>query len=181
MHRRAFLNQISRATTGAALATTLLTTSTRRASAALADWNAVINRTKFTGATSSATTAARGNRINNLLFSSTVYGSAFDSRTLAVTTSLGDTSVISYRTTESDVIVNTAFTWNSYRGALRSQVDLRRVLIHEFGHVLGLDHPDQADPAQSVAAIMNSSVSGTDALQPDDLAGAAALYNVPIT
>jgi len=37
MHRRAFLNQISRATTGAALAATVLATATRRASAALAE------------------------------------------------------------------------------------------------------------------------------------------------
>lgn len=150
------------------------------ASAALADWNAVVTRTKFTGATSAATTATLGNRVNNLLFSSTIYGDAFDSRTLAITTSRGDSSIVSYRTTESDVIVNTAHTWNSYRGPLRSQVDLRRVLIHELGHVLGLNHPDQADPAQSVASIMNSSVSSVDALQADDLAGAAALYNVPI-
>lgn len=37
MHRRAFLANLSRATTGAALATTLLASSTRRASAALAE------------------------------------------------------------------------------------------------------------------------------------------------
>ena len=42
--------------------------------------------------------------------------------------------------------------------------------LHEFGHVLGLDHPDQF--GQNVAAIMNSTISNTDSLQQDDINGA---------
>jgi len=141
----------------------------------------VIDRTEFTGTTSSSTTATLGNRIDNLVFSSTIYGDAFDSRTLAITASPGDSGIIGYAATESDVIVNTGYTWNSYRVPCVSRLDLRRVLVHEFGHVLGFDHPDQADPVQSVAAIMNGTVSGIDSLQADDRDGAAALYNVPIT
>ena len=52
--------------------------------------------------------------------------------------------------------------------------DFQRVALHEFGHVLGLDHPDQF--GQNVAAIMNSTISDTDALQYDDILGAYALY-----
>ncbi|PYJ85850.1 MAG: hypothetical protein DME22_07625 [Verrucomicrobia bacterium] len=52
--------------------------------------------------------------------------------------------------------------------------DLRRVALHEFGHVLGLAHPDQA--GQTVSAIMNSIISDLDALAYDDITGAEALY-----
>ena len=54
--------------------------------------------------------------------------------------------------------------------------DIRRVTIHELGHVLGLDHPDQATPPQTVTAVMNSSESDTDTMQADDIAGAQGLY-----
>src|SRR5262249_62198497 len=46
--------------------------------------------------------------------------------------------------------------------------------LHEFGHVLGLSHPDQG--GQYVASIMNSSISSIDSLQIDDVSGAAVLY-----
>ena len=49
-------------------------------------------------------------------------------------------------------------------------------LIHEFGHVVGLSHPDEA--GQQVSAIMNSFVGSIDetTLFPDDVAGIRALY-----
>jgi hypothetical protein len=77
------------------------------------------------------------------------------------------------------VLVNNNVPWNAYDGDLRfsnGQVvyDVRRVLLHEFGHVLGLDHPDKA--GQTVAAIMNSQVSNLFQLQPDDRAGIFSLY-----
>jgi hypothetical protein len=52
--------------------------------------------------------------------------------------------------------------------------DLHRVALHEFGHMVGLDHPDEN--GQTVNAIMNSHESSVDTLQPDDIAGAVALY-----
>ena len=145
------------------------------AASALADWNAVLNRSKFASAESASSAAAAGNRVNNVFFSGTIYGDAFDSRTLAVT--LSNTAA---RKTESDVLVNNTRTWNSYRGALRTASELRRVLLHEFGHVLGLGHPDQDTPPQLVSAVMNSAVSNLENLQPDDIAGAAFLYGTPI-
>ena len=51
--------------------------------------------------------------------------------------------------------------------------DLRRYLLHELGHVVGLKHPDEA--GQSVYAVMNSRL-GLDTLQEDDIAGIRALY-----
>ena len=48
------------------------------------------------------------------------------------------------------------------------------LLVHEFGHVMGLGHPDEA--GQQVSAIMNSNFGYLRELQPDDIAGARALY-----
>ena len=79
---------------------------------------------------------------------------------------------------ECDVIFNTRYHYDSYRGYLSSDLfDLHRIAIHEFGHVLGLDHPDDAH--QHVDAIMNSRTSDTDHLQADDIAGIQALYGTP--
>jgi hypothetical protein len=141
----------------------------------LTDWNANLSRTKFTSTTSTAKTSAFGDTTNSVLFDTLVDGDVFPFGVLAIT--LSSSSPV--RKDRSDVVVNkTAFTWNSYRGALRTTgvIDLRRVLLHEFGHVLGLDHPDQAKPAQSVTAIMNSVVSNTETLQLDDANGAKFLY-----
>ena len=71
---------------------------------------------------------------------------------------------------------NSAFNWNSYRGNVRASGvwDIRRVALHEFGHVLGLDHPDQN--GQQVDAIMNSILGNLDSLTADDIAGAQSMY-----
>ena len=78
---------------------------------------------------------------------------------------------------ETDVLFNSNVAWDSYRGPLQNTTsDLRRVALHEFGHVLGLNHPDLASPPQSVAAVMNSVASGIDDLTADDVAGGTYLY-----
>jgi hypothetical protein len=75
----------------------------------------------------------------------------------------------------SGVFVNSRVSWNAYDGPLRPPVnDIRRVLVHELGHVLGLAHPD--DFGQSVVAIMNSRESNIDRLTGDDVAGIVSIY-----
>jgi hypothetical protein len=114
-----------------------------------------------------------GNDANtSVTMSNTIYGETFGSGVLAVT-------LLTPRNgnfVEADVIFNRTFNWDSYRGPLLSDTeDLRRVALHEFGHVLGLDHPDQA--GQSVAAVMNSTISNVDTLQNDDIFGAKSIYD----
>jgi hypothetical protein len=75
-------------------------------------------------------------------------------------------------------LFNNRQSFDSYRGALRSATDIRRVLIHELGHALGLKHPDSA--GQHVTAIMNSIVSNVDAPATDDINGAQAIYGAPL-
>ena len=151
------------------------------AQSALNDWNTSLARSHFSATTNSASAAANklGDGLNQVFFATNIYGDAFDSRTLAVT--LVDNGDQTIRSVEADLVVNKNRAWNSYRGTIRnSPLDLRRVLLHELGHVLGLDHPDQATPAQTVSAMMNSTISDLEALSSDDLAGATYLYSTAI-
>ena len=139
------------------------------ASEALGLWNAQLSRVQF--ATFAGATRGDGNDKNEVFFSSQIYGHRFGGDVLAITT----TWRVGSRRVEADTIFNTAIDWDSYRGALDfGVIDLRRVATHEFGHTLGLDHPDRVK--QVVVAIMNSVVSDLETLATDDIHGARALY-----
>ncbi len=151
------------------------------AEAALNDWNDQIGRAKFVTTRDSSTSKAQRNGFNNVFFSPDVFGSAWGSGVLGVTLSFRSAST--GVATEADVLFNSTRTWESYRGALRHSgtvtiLDLRRVATHEFGHVLGLGHPDEDTPPQFVTAIMNSTISSIDGLQADDITGVKTLYEI---
>jgi hypothetical protein len=147
---------------------------------ALNIWNSILGTLKFEVVRDSSATRVGNNRINNVFFSADMYGKAWGEGVLAVTLiSSSRTSTV-----ETDVLFNNRLSWNSYRGALRFSAtggaiyDFRRVAMHEFGHVLGLDHPDE--DGQRVTALMNSHVSSLDTLASDDIAGAQSLYGAAL-
>ena len=147
---------------------------------ALSTWNRYVDTVKFSVVRDSTAVKGDGNRINNVFFDISVYGRPLDDTTLAVTTNWGSGKT----RTEADVVFNSKWTWDSYRGDLlpaffgNRTYDFHRVALHEFGHALGLDHPDTH--GQTIDAQMNSRISNLDGLMPDDINGARALYSVAL-
>ena len=148
---------------------------------ALSDWNPYLDAVRFGWVSNSAVTKRSGDGLNSVFFSSSVFGDDFGGDTLAVTVYLTNEQGLEK---EADVVVNRAFQFNSYRGPLKpglpqSRVyDIHRVLLHEFGHVLGLGHPDENGDTE--VAIMNSVIGDLDHLAYDDMDGARGLYGLRI-
>ena len=140
---------------------------------ALQTWNPYLAHLQFSWVKNSPVTPAEGDDEMSVIFDNKVFGDNFGTGVLAVT-------LLAYRNgnfEETDTVFNSAISWDSYRGNLTPPVyDFHRVAIHEFGHTLGLDHPDQTKPKQFVVAIMNSTVSNLDTLAQDDINGVTSIY-----
>jgi hypothetical protein len=144
-------------------------------------WNQVIGRIQLGRVFNSSPPPAQVDGINSMAFASTIFGQNFGSNTYAVTVySHSGTTMV-----EADILFNNTKTWDSYRGALRFGqnghliADIQRFALHELGHAMGLDHPDEA--GQNVPAIMNSQITDRYTLAPDDIAGAHILYGGGVT
>jgi hypothetical protein len=154
------------------------------AAAALALWNTVVPDF-FTMDSTEADPCNQSDGLNTVTFAYDYCGDSF-----------GDAAAITRKRyiqrsghfflAEADVLLNAHLCWNAYAGPLRPcaaplspsrAIDIQRVLLHEFGHVLGLEHPD--DAGQTVVAVMNSHLSDVDTLMQDDRDGAVFLYPQP--
>ena len=128
---------------------------------ALQTWNQYLGRVQLVPVRGSTVTPGDGDRVNNVLLSSTVFGVPFDAGIIAVTTRRYN--VASNNRTEFDITFNSAYTWNSYRGLRRTGIhDMFRIALRQIGLGLGVSAPDSN--GQSVQAIMNVDFGDLDTL-----------------
>jgi hypothetical protein len=116
----------------------------------LSEWNAVISKSQFVAVQNSSVPVGRQNGVNNVFFSPTVYGEAWGNGVVGLTITVMQGSG-NMRRAESDVLFNSMAPMDSYRGPLGSAgpwYDFKRLALHEFGHVLGLGHPDDSGTEQ---------------------------------
>jgi hypothetical protein len=145
---------------------------------ALQLWNEQLRDFQFTWSEDGV--PQNGNGMTEASMQTSVYSYGFGAGVLAVT-------FLNYsngRMQEADVVFNVnQYTFDSYFGFKGNGQDFHRIAIHELGHVLGLDHPDQNHPEVGYVAprpppdaVMNSIETKFDVLQDDDIAGGQALY-----
>ena len=111
-------------------------------------------------------------------FTEDMCGSEFGANTLAVTfrrlqaQELGPPNII-----EADVVINSAKSYNVFdgpplrQGTSVTEIDFKRIALHEIGHVIGLDHEEAAP------SIMSPTLGNLFELQEDDIKGVKALYS----
>ena len=152
------------------------------AAAAMALWNTVVPHF-FTFDTTAHNPCDPGDGFNTVGFAHDDCGEGFGD-VIAFTRKTYGQQAGQFVVTQADVVLNAQLCWDAYagplqlcKGTLGYAIDLHRVVLHELGHVLGLEHPDEA--GQSVAALMNRDISDLDTLTPDDRTGAAFLYPQP--
>lgn len=150
------------------------------AEGAAGNWNAAGSRFTFRTQHALVNPCNLNDGINGVSFGLSLCGFSFPPGTLAVASNrTSPTGQI----LESGVVFNLqpgrGFLWDVYEGPQQHVAgtlvyDFYRIAVHEFGHVLGLAHPD--DYGQRVHAIMNARASDLDRPQPDDLRGIHAIY-----
>jgi len=139
------------------------------AEAAAQGWNALMGSAQIQVTFGAPATTSLGNGVSEVAFGTTVAGREFPPGAVGVTVRDGQGQYA----TESDIVLNSKVSWDSYRGPINSTPEIRRVVAHELGHALGLAH------STSPAALMYPAAGSVEAPQSDDIAGIQALYGPP--
>ena len=146
---------------------------------ALNVWNGAGARFEFTSLRSSggeepSCAAVDADDRHVVVWDDSICGDAWGEETLAVTRAWWREST--GEAVDADVIFNGTLDWEIYGGPLRAGArDFRRTAIHEFGHVLGLDHAN--DPQ---VAIMYHRATDVDTIRGDDVDGITGIYGPAI-
>lgn len=148
---------------------------------AMSEWGGVGASLRWSQRDSVVTECGGAEGTNVVEFRNDVCGKPFGDVVAITLLSYFQASDGSWEIVDADVLFNDRFRWNAYDGELQRRggeilYDLRRVALHELGHVAGLLHPDELN--QKVPAIMNSAEHGLFQLASDDKAGLSSLYGI---
>ena len=142
---------------------------------ALEEWN---TKTPFTFNTiPSYANPCKDDYLNGAYFTEDICGQEYDRNALAVTLLRYESQLLGPPAiSEADIYINQSYNFEIYDGGLNQAswlselVDFRRVVLHELGHVIGLDH------VTDTPAIMQPSIGDLDRLQEDDTRAVEKLY-----
>ncbi|MBQ91006.1 MAG: hypothetical protein CL441_06240 [Acidimicrobiaceae bacterium] len=150
----------------------------RCAEESLATWNAVLapSAVRLVAGGAMVARPASFDGVNSVAFTPNVFGVPFGRSVLSLTSSLARVRADVDETLESDVLVNAAQGFDCDGGVAADVHDLRPILTHALGHVLGLDHPDAA--RQEGPMLMSAEVTDVDGPQHSDIQGALTVAGV---